>query len=215
MTLANWAKMIRDAAGPVTPVDLGNEAFSDEAGHRRGVDSPLLAWRAGRAGRPIEGAGIDGEAEPDVVLWSALTDPAIDPAPVLNRHRGGRGAADGGSLFRSSAWTAIEVWTEIELCALHALWWLARERQNAGWADRVEQTARWHLENTQPDNATNHPWAIHVFAAMAAMDGDLDALLFAQTQLHNCLVHRGTPDRLSVHILHDAADALESIDGSG
>ncbi len=210
MTLANWANMLRQAAGPVPPIELGNGAFSDEAGHRRGVDGPLMAWRVGRSRGPVKGIQIAPKADPDVMLWAALTDPSIDPARLLADHEGGRTNTDAQSLFRSTTWTAIEVWTEVELSGLHALWWLARERGQAAWADRADQAARWHLQNTQPDNATNHPWAIHVFAELSARHGDADARMFAQTQLHNCLVHRGTPDKLSVHILLDAADALES-----
>jgi len=74
----------------------------------------------------------------------------------------------------------------------------------------VLEAARWHVEHTQPDNATGLPWAIHVMVDLACSEVDPEAELFAQTLLHNCLVERGLPCRRAALILHDAARALEA-----
>lgn len=62
----------------------------------------------------------------------------------------------------------------------------------------------------QPDNATNHPWAIHVFAAIAADENNAHADLYAQSLLHNALIDGGEPDTFSALILLDAAHALSA-----
>ncbi len=103
---------------------------------------------------------------------------------------------------------AIEVWTETELASLHALWWLAGLHQQDAWRERALRAARWHLIHLQPDNATNRPWAIHLFAHLATHECDAEAAAYAQTLLHNCQVHRGGPDEISSLILIDAAEAL-------
>ena len=74
--------------------------------------------------------------------------------------------------------------------------------------NRVRLAVIWHLEHIQPDNATNHPWAVHLFAAAGCEVGAphaSEADLFAQTLAHNALVSMGRPDRISAHILADAA----------
>ncbi len=101
----------------------------------------------------------------------------------------------------------IEAWTERELAALHAAWHVAEARRDRALGERLRRAASWHAANTQPDNATNHPWAIHVFVSLA-LEGDADAELLAQTLLHNCHVTLGHPDLRSGFILADAAMAV-------
>ncbi|MEO1585156.1 MAG: hypothetical protein AAFR96_11390, partial [Planctomycetota bacterium] len=65
------------------------------------------------------------------------------------------------------------------------------------------------IREIQPDNATNLPWAVHVFCVLAERDGDADASLYAETLLHNCVVGgAGRPDKLSALILLDSARRL-------
>ena len=108
-------------------------------------------------------------------------------------------------LFEQPSDVVIEVWTETELASLHALWWLARN--DDGLREVVRSAAIWHVERMQPDNATNHAWAVHVFLLLDVEGSDL----YAQTLLHNCMVHTGRADRLSAHLLADSADALEAV----
>jgi len=113
----------------------------------------------------------------------------------------------------------IELWTERELSALHALWDLGVIAENPAWRGRAIDAARWHIRNTQPDNATNHPWAIHVFLDLwsreKGTDSGAEARLYADTLLHNCRAMSAAPTPLSALILLDAADGLDRGIASG
>lgn len=204
--LAAWSDRLRRVAQRTLGDDLGAPdwqpdtiaRFADELGHRRAVDPFLLAWR----GRPDAQAPAPSPADvSEACLWSALTT-GEDPSALLpdrpTRH---------APLFAQPEDVVIEVWTETELASLHALWWHARK--DDGLSALVADVASWHIEMLQPDNATNHPWGIHVFLTMHAQHNTPGAELYAQTLLHNCMVTMGRPDRFSAHVLADAADALE------
>lgn len=134
----------------------------------------------------------------DVALWTACASPLqrLNELPL--------DMAGDGPLH---AWTgdgAIEVWTEVELSALHAAWRLARRGAHGELRMRIERAMRWHLEHTQPDNATNRPWALHAFL----LQGSPDARAYAGTLLHNAQALGGRPEPLSAWILSDAAAEL-------
>jgi hypothetical protein len=82
----------------------------------------------------------------------------------------------------------------------------------ASLSERVRSAALWLVDELQPDNATNHPWAIHVFAGLASDENNPEADLYAQSLLHNALIEGGTPDHFSGFILYDAAIALGESD---
>lgn len=180
---------------------------NDELGHKRPADVPFLAWRARRMGLPALNATPSVSADaPEVKLWRSLAetgaihahpDPTRGIAPFLDPSLAG---AMGG----------VEVWTESELAALHALWWGAIASHEAHRLRKVLDHARWHIEHTQPDNATNRPWAVHLFLVLEELDADvaLESRLYAQTLAHNCRVAVGRPDVISAQILFDAADAI-------
>lgn len=136
----------------------------------------------------------DGHA-PEATLWLAARGAAIPEGLVLDP------SAD-GPLWPPGAWSAIEVWTESELCGLHALGRLRRTNPALATAAarRLRSAIRWHLEHTQPDNATHRPWAIHLF--LAHPDPEVD--LYGQTLLHNYEA-AGRGDRDAAWILADAA----------
>lgn len=141
----------------------------------------------------------DLQAEPstdtlDLHLLSVLAG-LTDPPPVPEITQGITGEPTG---------PAIEVWTEIELASVHAAWSLGRE-----WRHASQKAARWLVDTIQPDNATNHPWAVHVFAQLAHDTGDPSFDLYAQTLLHNCMVTSGKPDEFSALILLHASRAIE------
>ena len=100
---------------------------------------------------------------------------------------------------------AIEVWTETELAAVHAAWSLGPE-----WRTEARRAAAWLVDNIQPDNATNRPWGVHVFASLAHESGGAQYELYAQTLLHNCQVMTGRPDDFSAMILLHAARELQA-----
>jgi EAL domain-containing protein (putative c-di-GMP-specific phosphodiesterase class I) len=65
----------------------------------------------------------------------------------------------------------------------------------------------WHLEHTQPDNATNRPWALHVFVRAGAPE----ARLYAETLLHNATASDARHEPLTRWILLDAARELSAL----
>ncbi|MDX2132609.1 MAG: hypothetical protein SFY69_11215 [Planctomycetota bacterium] len=201
-----WVSLLRGAArrGLVgTPLaGVGEPAtwargFADSAGHRRAVDPYLLARVLGLPAEHVDALpGLPPDAESWLRLWRAVAA-GDDRRPAFSR--------DDGPLFPESHDGPIEVWTEGELCGLHALSWLATK---GGPAEaRLHAAARWLIEHIQPDNATGRPWGVHVFASMGASDPDAD--MYAQTLLHNALAGRSEPDVFSAVILWDAADWLE------
>lgn len=196
--LAPHIALLRRAAERTLPAGApppDPATFRDEFGHRRHVDGPFLAWRAG-----VPPAPLGPRSSRDVRLWWALSMPAAPVEPLLNDAGGPTLVMTGGE--------ALEVATEAELCALHALWRLAGARREPRWRERCLRAAARLVEQWQPDNATNHPWAAHVFIELHRATGAADPLAYAHTLVHNCQVSQGRPDLLSAHILHDAADAL-------
>lgn len=137
-------------------------------------------------------------------LWWAVHDPSVP----LEGFRAGYGPLDPGFMH-----AGIETWTQTELAAVHALFRLGLDRCEPRLIARALDAAAWHVAELQPDNATNHPWAAHVFVALAVRRGEgggaEEALLHAQTLLHNCQVYLGRPDRFSACVLWEAAAQLE------
>ncbi len=187
--------------------------WRDDAGHRRAADPWLLAHLIG--GRDeAEAAALRGAAawnsgappQPWGVLWAEVCGAADAAAGPMTQ----RVLAGEGPLFPEVHQQAIEVWTEGELTGLHALSVLARTQGPASAVHaRVASAAQWLIAELQPDNATNRPWGVHVFAELAA-GGDMLADLYAQTLLHNTMAGRLTPDRFSAAILLHSAMCLRS-----
>ena len=201
-TLSDWARALRSQAEPVASPCLPTQEsevahFRDELGHSRAVDEPFLRHVCGLPARAPELKA----SSPDVALWWMTLDDEASPWPLLD--------ADGTHLIPRSDACQIEIWTETELSALHAVWTIACIRHDADLAQRCLVAARWHVAELQPDNATNHPWAIHVFLELWIRSDSPEARLHAESLLHNCLVQRGQPDVFSAIILLDAARTLE------
>ncbi|MHC4216990.1 MAG: hypothetical protein ACYSU7_00905 [Planctomycetota bacterium] len=191
-TLSEWVAHLRAVAGPVATQPPPR--WSDEV-------SPAFAVVA--TGRPV--AAAPSPLPPaDAGLWWALADPSVDVNALLD-------GPDDGALWPLARFSGLEVWTEAELCGLHALWCLARARGREDWARRADRARDWHLTNTQPDNATNRPWALHVFLLVTPPVAEARA--YAETLLHNALVTTGRPDLFSAWILLDAANRIEEEQG--
>ncbi|UCD76703.1 MAG: hypothetical protein JSV91_07205 [Phycisphaerales bacterium] len=195
-TPAEWARHLRTIAEPRAPAGGGRATPPLGAG---ALDRPF-ALAVGAAGRDRSEAIAAPDPLPggEIGLWWALVDDSIDVDGLV-------AAPTAGSLLPQGLFRTIEVWTDAELCGLHALWNLARRRNRPDWRKRVEQVRDWHLLNTQPDNATNRPWALHVFA----LGGSGECLHYAETLLQNALILAGRPDPLSAWILLDAAREIE------
>lgn len=177
-------------------------AFADDAGHRRDADTPFLSHTL--ALHPS--TNPSPRASELALAWWSLSHPAAFDCLRINI------AAD-GPLLPHLREAGIETWTETELGAMHALLWRGTLQGIAPLIDRAYRTAHWMLDNLQPDNATNHPWAVHLFITMSldprrAEPDRTAADLYAQSLLHNAVVHTGRPDRFSALILWDAADFL-------
>ena len=142
---------------------------------------------------------VSQTSSPEATLWAARVNAGIDVDDILFR-------ADDGPLLPTSRATAIEVWTDAELAALHATWWLATQADHERRSARLDRALAWHLDHTQPDNATNRPWAIHVFLTA----GTPDAMHYAATLIHNAIALDGRPTTLGGALLRDAADALDA-----
>ena len=188
-TPAEWAEHLRTVATPgaLAEVPLG-------------LGEMELAFRHAVIGRET---GAEEAAHQDLhgdaLLWAAVTNPNVDIDRCVDLD------AD-GALFDQGLFRAIEVWTESELSGLHALWWIARTRADSRLSGRMERARDWHLMVTQPDNATNRPWALHAFVLADTFEGRH----YAETLLHNCMSMSGVPDALSSWVLLDCARALEA-----
>ena len=179
--------------------------FRDDLGHRRRVDAPILHHLL-KVAPPLAPDG-PGLRESDEQLWWGITLAHFDPARVLQGGWEGSGPLTGDATL-----AAIETATQTELSALHALWHHVQQttdpRRRQKRLRRLVSAAEWCIASIQPDNATNHPWAIPVFLHMASQLGQGDAAIYAEVLVHNCLVARGRPDRFSALLLWDASEAV-------
>ena len=186
--LTKWVKHLSAIASPVIA--------SDDRIERCAIVEPfLVATNEHQVETPLVAAR--GET-PDVTLWRAMSDDSIEVDRIIE-------TPTNGSLFPMDLYSAIEVWTESDLCGLHALWNLASTRARNDWMTRAHDIRDWHLEHIQPDNATNRPWALHVFL----LAGTPEAIHHASILLHNCQAMHGHPDPLSARILMESARQLE------
>jgi len=193
-------------AGPMSGVPINGtdeekrafiDSFRDEFGARRATDRALLSrvLRIGYQPGDIASDDLDYQFWESLVgsrgSWNELiseTDGLVDPHGYAIEHR-----------------------TQIELCALHAFWYLAEDAMKA----RVDELVDWHTRELQPDNGINRPWGIHAFVARSVQaqreELRLNAMLHAQTLANNCCITLGRPDILSAIILQDSTNALRSM----
>lgn len=189
-----WAAHLRNLAeSALADVDEQSLLARERVRPWSALGPLILHLRDGQGRGPVD-------ADPDVALWWGLVDGGIGKVEGLVDLR------DAGPLWERGDETAIEVWTERELCGLTALWrhWLRSGR--AEIRRRCIATAEWHIENTQPDNATNRPWGIAAFLGLGSDEGRH----YAETLVSNCCVNEGRPDVFSAYVLLDAAAALEA-----
>lgn len=214
-TARDWVEMLHAVARPALPPEVldggldPSEAqafiagFADSTGNRRRVDRPLLAHLMGVA---ING-GAASAMDPEERAWWLLHRPEdAEDMPVDWN--------GSGPLFPSLRERGVEWWTQAELCGAHALAWHGLNARSGAVLLRVGRAAEWLLEEVQPDNATQWPWGVHIFASMAvdpSRDGSVrsSALQYAQTLVHNAIVNTGTPDRFAACILWSSAEWLD------
>ncbi len=196
----NWAASLERTARAVLTLPNAHEAptwiagFRDEAGHRRPVDRPFLSWLLG-----VAPGGAEKTPDACEALWWSLARGENLPGDL---------ALGDGALVPHLRERSLEYWTEAELCALHAIGHAAR-REPALRARR-DRAAAWIVAHLQPDNATAHPWACHVFLSRWFEHRDAESRHFAETLVNNTLVASGRPDQFSACVLLDCARALRA-----
>ncbi len=202
--LAQVAGHLRSLIRGVIPAELlardagAAGAFRDERSNRLAVDAPLLA---SAFDLPLEDAEHADESS-DLRLWRAAIKGGPGPVELA--------PGSAAPLCTHPPRVSIEVWTEAELSALHALWRIARVTGRDDLRTRCIDAAIWHAENTQPDNATNHPWAAHVFHIASEATGVWELQHYAQTLVHNAMIGGRVRVRSAI-ILLDCARELERL----
>jgi hypothetical protein len=173
------------------------------------------------AAPPIHPFGPD---DPAIVAWAwCLGSDDLDAFHDLPGRRGdGTGPRP---LLSPRDDLAIEVWTECELAVLHAGFRRFLESgtgtasSSKGKADRLrddlQDAVAWHLEHTQPDNATTHPWGLHAVLELGTPTAE--AIDHAGSMLHAMqaaavMTSDGRPDPLSRWIAADLVRTLSSLD---
>jgi hypothetical protein len=169
---------------------------------------------------PIHPFGSD---DPAVAAWSWCLGSGDLKAfrELSGRRRGGEGPRP---LLATRDDLAIEVWTECELTVLHAGFRRLLESEARGPAAPVALVERhrrdlqdavaWHLEHTQPDNATTHPWGLHAVLELGSPTAE--AIDHAGSMLHAMqaaavMTPDGRPDPLSRWIAADLVRTLSSL----
>lgn len=195
--------------------------FRDDLGNRRPTDAPMLAhmlrvpFDVPPTTRSVVGASTSdlpdatSQRADELPLWQALHT-GTDPLTLI-----ASATTSPTPLFPHFHHLAIELWTESELSGLHALSHFVAQSPNEQLRARMNSAALWLLDNIQPDNATQRPWAIHVFLHMAheaslPESTRTSAHMYAQTLLHNTMIPMGpqVPDIFSACILLDSARLL-------
>lgn len=215
-TNSDWARLFSNAAAASLPAYFRGEAresgeapprdFADGHGRKRESDIPLLStlvpgYRHGT---------LHGEppAKPrkltalGMIWWSLLEQAPPGSLPIAWKND--------GPLLPELAAEGVEIWQESELSALHALSWRALRFGEAETGRRAVAAAGWAIDEIQPDNSTQLPWAAHVFAALSLDASGPEPFRaasahYAETLLHNALVGRDRPDVLSAVILESSA----------
>lgn len=176
----------------------------------------LLESAAPHCGSAVPDPALLGDPlRPECRIWSLVGQVAgVDGSSpgTTDAHHDGDGEGAGwdaeirgickpapGPLLPHERRDTIETWTEGELCAIHALTRLAS--RDMWWRNRLQSAVTWHLEWTQPDNATNRPWGIHAFLWLGGDEGRM----YAEMMLHNAQAGGAQGDPLVGWALSDAA----------
>lgn len=162
--------------------------MKDPAGHRRPIYLPLAfhllltAWqRHIKKPLPVAARDLssrmlakldDTDTAIDATLWKLLClyqvsmmtgDEPLWKKVVARLNTVIASPGEDGSLHVQDPDDSLDAWTYRELVGLHALFHLAVLMNDDVIQKRCGEIARFHLENTQPDNTTNQPWGIAAF----------------------------------------------------
>lgn len=156
-----------------------------------------------------------GEDDPSIEAWSIAMEPMETGAAArLLTLLGPVQTGQSAPMLASRDDLAIEVWTECELSVVHAAWRILiavpGDPGSGALRSRVVSAVAWHLEHTQPDNATTHPWGVHAFLELGTPW--LEASDYAASMIHavEAAGHLSNEqDPLWAWILRDAAEGLD------
>lgn len=183
--------LFEGASDPVSVADWISY-FADELGHRRALDRAVLARLLGTSPGPMPAFPT-----PDIALWwgqDLQSDSHRGPPPQ--------------PIVPQDPNMGIELWTEIELGALHAVWNRVIDRAAPECGVLARQAVEWHVNELQPDNATSHAFGLHGFVICAHERNLSDVWLHADMMLHSTMLGTGKPDRFSACLMLDAARGL-------
>lgn len=156
-----------------------------------------------------------GPEDPAAAIWAEIGDGGVTEGTVVRLLDLATGPGDApGAWLPDMAGLAIEVWTECELSVLHAVQYVllrldAETRETRELLRRLDLALVWHLDHTQPDNATGRPWGIN--AVLLRGHPQAEAVDYAASMLHTVQAARsmGQPlDPVVAWILRDAVDGL-------
>lgn len=156
------------------------------------------------------------EEDPSVEAWAIAAEPN-DPS-AIDRLAAMLGSVDGAEpapMLAPREDLAIEVWTECELSVVHAAWRIVIASDASDTTsvvrDRVRSAIAWHLDRTQPDNATTHPWGVHAVLELGSPWAESSDYAASMIHAVEAAGHAADgQDPLSTWILLDAAAGLES-----
>lgn len=177
MALGKTTTLLTDPAGHRRPIYLPLAFHLHLTAWQRHIKEPLPAGAhelASRMKARLDDA--DADIEIDVALWELLclyqmsmmtADEPLwkDVTGRLETLLATQG--EDGSLHMQDPNDSLDAWTYRELVGLHAIYNLAQLMEDEKLKKRCDEIARYHLDNTQPDNTTNQPWGIAAFLADA------------------------------------------------
>jgi hypothetical protein len=179
--LRPWCDMLE---GELTSIDLPHAGAIPAS---RGSSASEAAWTA----LALHVAG-------KVYIRDAWTDLASDAFGRLARAQ-----QPAGSFLHSSGSDNPEATWYDELVILHAAASYAVQAEDRTVAAAVKRATEFHLAETQPDHATNQPWAVFAFAWNPATRIVADGLLHA-----GAVQQPAARDGLSLMLLVDALYCL-------
>lgn len=229
------ARFIKIANGPDRPraVDAlliessasGGTRVVDRLGHDRPLYGPILAYALARDAGSVPAAlgdvavRWDGPATAAVgdrvaaAAWGALAKLAMGmPAgagPLATIQRLVAGQQPGGAFLLAGRGDNLESLWFHELAILHAVASFAVQARQPGLWPAVARAVRYHVEETQPDHATNQPWGMTAFLL------EPDGWPLADSMLHAASSHAAVEgdasQGLTLMLLADALYCLHQL----
>lgn len=197
--------------------------LTDAAGQSRPIYMPFARVCALHIARQFKQPGVQDvldtitnpvanvlpSALPSLSLWEAYalalagnTDAVLDRWFMVFEKQ-----QPAGHLHELTAETSLDAFTYDELISLQAAAAIAFLRKDDAMIQQVAKQAAYHYDNTQPDNTTQHPWALAAFARFS------QTFPLARQQLHDVqtlLTHRARgPESQGIALGLLACAALE------